>query len=224
MNERLERITQLVSPDGITKLQNAKVAVVGLGGVGGEACIALARSGVGTLIIQDFDVVNLSNYNRQVIANDKTLGLEKTKAMSDLIKSINPYCNVIILNERFNTNSNLFNLSFDYLIDAIDSVDEKVLLIKTCLKTNKIFISSMGTAKKMDLKKLDIIDISKTAYDPLARVIRKKLHDDNIFNKFPTLCSTEVPQSGVTLGSYICVTATAGLMIADFIIKKILEN
>lgn len=224
MSKYLERLEALLGNENVEKLKNSTVAVVGLGGVGGIAAIALARSGVGTIIIQDFDTVCESNFNRQIIASIDTLGKFKVDVMEEMISKINPECKIIKVNEKFDSNSCLFKNDFNYLIDAIDSVNEKILLIKTCLDRNIDFISSMGTAKKVDIKKLAIININQTSYDPLAKVIRRKLRENNIMANFKVLSSTEEPKKLEMLGSYMPVTSTAGLMIADYIIKKIIEK
>lgn len=224
MSEYFNRLSALIGNENLNKLNSSTVAVVGLGGVGGTACLTLARSGVGNIIIQDFDIVNESNFNRQVIANIDSLGKYKVDAMEEMIKRINPSCNVIKINEKFDDNSSLFNHQFSYLIDAIDSLDNKFLLIKKCLYKNIKFISSMGTAKKLDIKKLDIIDINKTTYDPLAKIIRKKMRDEDLKAHFKVLSSTEEPLKSDILGSYMPVTSAAGLMLADYIIKKIINN
>lgn len=223
MNPFFERIETLIGENNFEKLSNETVAIVGVGGVGGTSIMTLARCGVGTLIIQDFDVVCESNFNRQVVANIDTLGKNKVDAMEEIILKINPKCKVIKLNEKFDSNSKLFSYNFNYLIDAIDSVNDKLLLIKTCLEKNINFISSMGTAKKFDIKKLEITTINKTSYDPLAKVIRKRLRENNINNNFMVLSSTEEPKKSDCLGSYMPVTSTAGMMLADYIIKKIIE-
>ena len=224
MAEYFNRLEALIGTSNLEKLNNATVAIVGLGGVGATACLALARSGVGNIIIQDFDIVNESNFNRQVIANLDTLGKYKVDAMEEMIKKINSSCKVVKINEKFDDDSSLFNHQFSYLIDAIDSLDNKFLLIKKCLNKNIKFISSMGTAKKLDIKKLDIIDINKTTYDPLAKIIRKKMRDENLKCHFKVLSSTEEPLKSDILGSYMPVTSTAGLMLADYIIKEIINN
>lgn len=223
MNKYFQRLEALIGDNNFEKLSTTTVAVIGLGGVGGTSAITLARCGVGSLIIQDFDVVCESNFNRQVIANVSTLGKYKVDVLEEMILKINPNCKVIKLNEKFDSSSTLFSHKFDYLIDAIDSVDDKINLIKNCLNNNICFISSMGTAKKFDIKKLEITTINKTTYDPLAKVIRKKLRIDNINDNFNVLSSTEEPKKGEILGSYMPVTSCAGLMLADFIIKKIIE-
>ena len=189
----------------------------------GISAITLARNGVGTLIIQDFDVVQSSNINRQIIANYESIGKYKVDLVEEEIKRINPNCNIIKLKERFNESSTLFNEEIDYLIDAIDSIDDKFLLIKTCLEKQVKFISSMGAAKKMDQTKLAITEISKTTYDPLAKVLRKKLRDAKIYDKIMVGSSTEEPKKITNLGSYMPVTASMGLLLADYVIKKIIE-
>ena len=222
MEHQFTRTEYLFGIDQFNKLQNVTLCVVGLGGVGGQALIALARTGIKKFVLCDFDIVNITNCNRQVIANLNTIGMNKVDACESLLKSINQDIEIVKLNEPFNNDSKLFDYHFDYLIDAIDDIDNKYLLIKKCLENNIEFISSMGTAKKFDIKKLEIIDINKTEYDPLAKLIRKKLRDDNLKVKFNCLSSKEqVLLKGPLLGSYMPITATAGLMIADYIIKKI---
>ena len=222
MEHQFTRIDYLFEENQLNGIKEATVCVVGLGGVGSQALLTLARTGVSKFVICDFDIINITNCNRQIIANLKTVGKFKTDVCEEMIKSINPNAEIVKLNERFSSESKLFNYHFDYLIDAIDDVENKYLLIKMCLMENIKFISSMGTAKKFDIKKLEIIDINKTEYDPLAKIIRKKLRDDNLKVKFKCLSSKEVVTlKGPNLGSYMPVTATAGLMIADYIIKEI---
>lgn len=217
--------TQYLFNEKFHKIQSATICVVGLGGVGGQALVTLARTGVTNFIICDFDTVNITNCNRQVVANLNTIGKLKTDICEDILKAINPNIQIIKINQKFSKDLDLFSYHFDYLIDAIDDVDNKYLLIKKCLENEVNFISSMGTAKKFDLKKLEIIDINKTEYDPLAKIIRKKLRDDNLKVKFNCLSSKEeVRLKGTNLGSYMPVTATAGLMIADYVIKQIINN
>lgn len=203
-------------------LQSKTVAIVGAGGVGGVVAIALARSGIKNFILCDFDKVNESNINRQVVAYNSTLGEYKVDVLERLIKDINNEASVVKIKEPFNSDSTLFNHQIDFLVDAIDDVNNKYLLIKETLARTIPLISSMGMAKKTDIKKLNIVDINQTSYDPLAKVIRKKIRDDNLNLKFKCLSSTEeVKLEGAILASYMPVTASAGLMIADYVIKKI---
>ena len=222
MNEQFQRFALLLTSEQIEKINKAKVAIIGLGGVGSVATLALARNGVKNFILCDFDEVQLSNINRQLIANFSTLGMKKTDVCEKMIKEINPEASVKVISERFSPETTLFANDFDYLIDAIDDLDNKCLLIKMCLENKKTFISSMGTAKKMDLTKLKIMDLNQTSYDPLARKLRKMLREDGIYEKDPVVSSLEEPIKTIGLGSYMPVTSTAGLMLADYIIKKII--
>ncbi|MGD9604575.1 MAG: ThiF family adenylyltransferase [Bacilli bacterium] len=216
-----ERLEYLIGKDNLIKLHKATVAIIGLGGVGGVCAIALARSGIGNLLIQDFDVVQESNINRQLIANYQTIGEKKTSLYLQEIKSINPDCQVTVLDERFDDNSQLFNFHFDFLVDAIDSVANKYSLIKKCLNNDIPFVSAMGAANKVDIQKLTVLDIKKTTYDPLAKIIRKKLRDDNIQKPVMVVSSTEETPNLEKLGSYMPVTASAGLLLADYVLKQI---
>ena len=222
--KNFDRLKLLIGAEALCKLQSATVAVIGLGGVGGFCAITLARSGIGNLLIQDFDIVEESNINRQLIANYETIGKKKTALIAAEIKKINPACRVKELSEPFNANSSLFDYQFDYLADAIDDIENKYLLIKQCISRNIPFISAMGAARKLDWRELKITNISKTAYDPLAKIIRKKLREDGIGYNFPVVTSQEVPQNTAGLGSYMAVTATAGIIMADYIIKKLIAG
>lgn len=223
MIEQFQRFYSLLNSTEQEKINKAKVAIVGLGGVGSVAALTLARCGIKNFVICDFDTVQLSNINRQLIASFNTLDKYKTDVCYDFIKEINPNANIIKLTQKYNDESELFSQDFTYLIDAIDDVYSKFNLICKAIETNKIFISSMGTAKKMDITKLKITDIDKTSYDPLARKIRKMLKENNITTKFKTVSSTEEIISSEVLGSYMPVTATAGMMLADYIIKQIIK-
>lgn len=215
-----ERLIPLFKEEGISKLKKATVAVVGIGGVGGICAISLARCGIGTIIIQDHDVVEESNINRQYVANTKTIGEFKVDIMEQEIKSINPDCNVIKLNSFFDkTNQEIFNYSIDYLVDAIDSFDSKCELIECCLNKNIKLISSMGAAKKIDLTKVSITKLNKTMYDPLAKKIRNKFRNCN----FDVVSSTEEVKCD-EMGSYMGVVNMFGLLAAHHVIMKILED
>ena len=143
MDSVYTRLEYLFTIDELNKIKNAKVCVVGLGGVGGMAAESLARCGVGSLVLMDFDKVNITNTNRQVIANSKNIGNYKTEAFKEMINDINKDINVIAITEKFDESSSLFNYDFDYIIDAIDDVNNKFLLIKESLGRDKTIISSM---------------------------------------------------------------------------------
>ena len=212
-----ERLIPLFKEEGIKKLQNATVAVVGVGGVGGICAITLARSGVGNIIIQDFDIVEESNINRQIVANYNTIGLSKVDVLYNQIKEINPNCNVIKLNSFFDKdNLSLFSYNIDYVIDAIDSFDSKCFLIENCINRNIKFISSMGAAKKIDPSKVEITKLQKTSYDPLAKKLRNKFKNNNFY----VVSSTENSKCE-ELGSYMGVVSTFGIYAAHHVITQI---
>ena len=215
-----ERLIPLFKEEGINKLNNATVAVIGVGGVGGICAITLARSGVGNIIIQDFDVVEESNINRQIVANYNTIGKSKVEVLYDQIKEINPNCNVIKLNSFFDKdNLSLFSYNIDYVIDAIDSIDSKCLLIERCIENNINFISSMGAAKKIDPSKVEITKINKTSYDPLAKKLRNKFKGNNFY----VVSSTEESKCE-GLGSYMPVVSIFGILAAHHVILNIVGD
>ena len=214
---KFDRLIPLFGQDGLEKIASSSVCVVGLGGVGGEATLALARSGVGMLIICDYDTVEETNINRQVVANTKTIGMYKTDVLEQMIKDINPDCNVIKLTKK--VDEDILQNHFDFLIDAIDDLPSKIDLIKKCLDKNIKFISSMGAAKKVDPSKVTITKLSKTVYDPVAKVIRSKLKGYD----FPVVSSTEEPLCE-SLGSYMMVVNTFSLLLSDYCIKYLLSK
>lgn len=166
-----------------------------------------------------------SNINRQIIALNSTIGRDKVDVFEERIKDINNNCKVIKIKEFIKEEniSKLFDFSIDYFIDACDYVPTKKLIISECLKRKIPFISSMGTAKKLDPSKLEIIDIRKTKNDPLARIIRKYVKDNNIKEKVEVLSSTELPVKTDTLGSSAFVPASAGLLIASYVVRQIIK-
>lgn len=224
---RFDRFERIIGSDNLSKLNGKSVLILGCGGVGGYVAEALARSNIGTLILVDFDVVDESNINRQVIALSSTIGRKKIDVLEERIKDINDKCKVI-KKDKFITSDNLSDLfenNIDYLVDACDTVSTKKAVIKKCLELNINFISSMGTGNKIDPSKLEIIDIRKTANDPLARIMRKFVKDERINKKVDVLTSTELPiKTGDRIpGSTAFVPAVAGLMIASYIVRKMLN-
>lgn len=222
-----DRLEKLIGKENIELLHSKTVLVIGLGGVGGMAVETLIRNGIENIILVDNDIVDITNKNRQIIATDLTINKLKTDAFEERIKLINNNVNIIKIND-FITKDNidsLFENKFDYLIDACDTISTKILLIEKCLEKNIKFISSMGTGNKFDITKLKIIDIKKTSYDPIAKVIRKRLKDDKIKGKVMVVSSDEMPikTNNRTPYSYSVVPNTAGIMIADYIIKDIIN-
>ena len=221
------RVEKLIGKDNLELIKTKIVAVIGLGGVGGYAIEGLVRSGVKNIIIVDYDKVDISNLNRQIITNINNVGNLKIDEMEKHILSINPKCNIIKLNIKLDIDNidKLFKYKFDYLIDCCDTIVVKEELIKRCLNNNIIFISSMGTGNKIEPSMLKIMDISKTSYDPIAKKIRKYLRDNKIYGKVPVVCSSEQRERfDGEIPSMMFVPATAGILCANYIIKKIIEK
>lgn len=235
MDERFLREAYLIGEDNVKKLQDAHVAVFGVGGVGSFVCEALARAGVGNITLVDRDVVSVSNINRQLIALDSTVGIFKTSVMKDRISQINPNAAVVCKDVFFGKENEIeFDFSqYDYVVDAIDTVSSKLLLAKNCIEENTPIISSMGTGNKLCPEKLKIDDIKKTSVCPLARVMRRELRKLGI-DKLKVLYSTEKPvelkekvfdsETGKQIpGSISFVPSVAGLMIAGEVIKDLIK-
>ncbi len=222
---RFHRITLLLGKDAVQKLQQSTVMVLGCGAVGSFAIEALVRSGIGHIIVIDFDKVEESNINRQLFALGSTVGKSKVEVAKDRILDINPNIKVDAMNVFFDDKTDL-GIKPDFVIDAIDSVQSKIALYKWCLKNEIPFVSSMGAARKTDVSKIKIDKISKTSVCPLASKIRHIVKEERL-KDFPVVYSIEpaTPQEngGREFGSVITVTGTFGLMLADFVIKKLVS-
>lgn len=223
--DRLHRITLLLGEKAVSKLKQSTVMVVGCGAVGSFAIEALARCGVGHLILVDSDKVEESNINRQLFALDSTLGQPKVEIAKRRIYDINPDIDVDAFDMFFDEN-NTPNVKPDFVIDAIDTVQSKIALYKWCANNAVQFISSMGAARKTDSTKIKIANISKTSVCPLASKIRSQIRGLNLPD-FPTVYSTESATAqengGREFGSIITVTGIFGLMLADFVINKLIQ-
>lgn len=220
-----ERIETLIGDYNLDKIKNTTVMVIGLGGVGGYATESLIRSGIENIILIDHDKIDITNLNRQIITNNNNIGNDKVEEFKIRIKEINPNCNVTILKIFLDkSNINILNeYNIDYIVDACDTTDTKKLLIDYSLDTGTKLISSMGTANKIDPTKLEIIDIRKTSYDPLAKILRKYVLDKKTNKKIMVVSSTEQPLQTKNLSSMIFVPATAGILCANYIIKDIIK-
>ncbi len=181
--------------EGLRKINQLKVAVLGVGGVGSFAAEALARSGVGRLVLVDKDVIDITNVNRQVHALLSTVGRPKVEVMQERIRDINPSCEVVPMQLFYTdeTYEQLFAEELDYIVDASDTITFKIHLIKECLQRGIKMISSMGAANKFDPTRFKIVDISKTHTDPIARVVRTKLRKEGITKGVPVIFSDEEP-------------------------------
>lgn len=223
-----DRFELLIGKDILNDISKKTVLIVGVGGVGGYTAVSLARSGVCNLIIIDFDIVDISNINRQVIAFHSTIGKKKVDVLEEMLKDINPRINVI-KHDIFLNKDNIFGVfekyNLDYVVDACDSVDTKKAIIKYCLDKEINFVSSMGTGNKFSPSFLSITDIRKTVNDPLARIMRKWVKDNKINKKIMVLSSSEQPKkTGRVVGSTSYVPASAGLMITSHIINDIIKK
>lgn len=223
-----DRLEKIVGSNNLDKIKNTSVMVIGIGGVGGYLVEALVRSGIEHLILIDHDNVDVTNKNRQIIALDSTIGRKKVEVMKERILEINKNCQVETLDiflDISNTNEYIKKYHPDYVVDACDTITTKKEIITSCLEIHIPFISSMGTGNKLDPSKLKISDIRKTSYDPLAKVVRKWVHDQEIKGKIPVLWSDEIPikiQDRIP-GSTSFVPSSAGLLIASYIIRDIMD-
>lgn len=218
------RTELLIGEENVEKLKNAKVLVVGLGGVGGYTLEALVRSGVGEIGLCDFDSVDVTNKNRQILALDSTLGKKKTEVALARAKDINPDCKFTVYDFKVNDEniSDLNLMHWDFVAECIDDVDAKIALIKTCKAVNTKIISSMGTGNKLNSAEFMIADINKTEQDRLARSVRRISRENGL--KFDVLYSKESPvQDNIDIiPSISYMPAVAGLKIGEYIIKKII--
>ena len=224
----LERLEILTGHDNLNNIINKTVMVIGLGGVGGYAVESLARCGIKNIILIDYDKIDITNKNRQLIALDSTIGMKKTEVLKNRINDINKDCNVKVL-DLFLKESDVFdiiNSDIDYVVDACDTISVKLEIIKVCLDKNIKFISCMGTGKRLNPSLLEVTDIRKTNNDPIAKIIRKFVRDNKINKKIPVVCSKEVPlkTDSNKIGSNSFVPASAGLLITSYIVNDILKE
>lgn len=196
MSHRFARTELVIGPEGLSILERATVAVIGLGGVGSYTVEALARSGVGRLVLVDKDVIDVTNINRQLPALEETVGRPKVDVMAERVQSINPACHVETRQVFFHagTEEELFATPLDYVADAIDTVSAKIQLAVACRERGVPLASSMGAANKIDPTQFRVMDISETRTDPIARVMRRELRKHGIKDGLPVVCSLEQPR------------------------------
>ena len=244
MSEQLSRTERLIGQENIEKLASARVAVFGIGGVGGYTVEALVRSGIGYIELIDHDTVTKSNLNRQIIATRDTIGRDKVDVMKERILSINPNTEVVVHKCFFlPENKDDFDFSkYTYVVDAVDTVTAKLTIIEEAGKAGVPVISSMGTGNKLDPTKFEVADISKTSVCPLAKVMRRELkkrgisHVKVVYSKEEALtplteegesqCSGQnsediTGRKKIAPGSISFVPSVAGLIIAGEVIKDI---
>lgn len=221
MKNAFSRETPLIGENGLKKLQESSVIIFGVGGVGSYAVEALARAGIGAITIVDNDMVDETNINRQLIALNSTIGQDKVAASKSRILDINPDCKVTAIKEFFDESSTIDLTAFDYIIDAIDSVQSKLFLAETAIKSNMKIISSMGTGNKLEPEKLTVCDISKTSYCPLAKKMRTELRKRGIHHLKVVYSTEEAKCRNVPPASISFVPPVAGLLIAKEVITDL---
>ena len=234
MLEEFSRTEMLIGEEGLKKLQNSKVVIFGIGGVGSCVVEGLVRAGIGKFILVDNDIVSVSNINRQIIATQKTIGKVKVEVAKERILEINPNAEVEIYQEFFMPESKeYFDENVDYIVDCIDTVTGKIELVIRANKLNIPIISSMGTGNKLDPTKFEVTDIYKTEVCPLAKVMRKELKVRGI-KKLKVVYSKEIPikinieNDGTDIkkqvpGSISFVPSVAGLIIAGEVVKDLIK-
>jgi len=236
MNNWLERTELLLGNEKCEILKNARVLVVGLGGVGAYAAEMIARTGVGRMTIADADTVSPSNINRQLIALHSTVGQPKAELVAQRLRDINPEIELTTVNKYIKdeeTYTLLDSAPFDYVVDAIDTLSPKLALIKGCLDRNIPIVSSMGAGAKTDPTKMEIADISKTHHCPLAHMLRKRLHKLGIRNGFKAVFSPEPMREGAMIlceeqnkksnvGTISYIPALFGIGCASVVIRDLI--
>lgn len=233
MEDKFSRTEMLVGNDGMDKLKDAKVAVFGLGGVGSFVCEGLARSGVGNFVLVDFDKIDKSNINRQLIATEKTIGKYKVDVMKERILDINPNANVETYKEFYMADCeiDIITNELSYAVDCVDTIMAKIAIICKCDELDVPVISSMGTGNKLDPTLFEVADIYETSVCPLARIMKKDLRKRNI-EKLKVVYSTEhaINTNDCEInrdrkfkikGSVSFVPSVAGLIISGEVIKDI---
>lgn len=221
-----DRLIKLIGIDKFNSIQSKNILLIGVGGVGSYALESLVRNGFTNITVIDFDIVDITNLNRQLITNTSNIGNKKCEEAVLRAKLIN---NNVLINglgikvDDSNIDDILSN-NYDYVIDACDDINVKFLLIEKSLKYNYKLISSMGTANKNDPTLLSITTLDKTNYDPLAKILRKKVKDSHINKKIYVVSSTEKPADIQFLGSNNLVPSVAGLLLVSYIYNDILKE
>ena len=221
----LKRTELLIGNDGLKKLNKANIILFGCGGVGGYVAEMLVRSGIGEITIVDFDKVDVTNINRQIIALNSTKGKNKVDVLKERLLDINPNCKVTAVCDRYKKGCNILNNSYSYVIDAIDSVTDKINLICESHSLNLNIVSAMGAGNRCDIPEFVVEDIFKTYNDGLAKIVRKKLRENNI-KKHTVVFTKSLPiqNSENIIGSISYYPAMCGCVISSFVINELLKG
>ena len=222
--ERFSRTELLIGQAGLKKLAAAHVMVFGVGGVGSAAAEALARSGIGELTLVDFDRVVLSNINRQLVATEDAVGQLKVEAMAKRLQLINPQLTLNLLSERYTAENSqsFFQRNPSYIVDAIDSVPDKVDLLAQAYALKYPLVSAMGAGNRLDPTKFQVADISQTHTCPLAKIVRHKLRERGIQRGVRVVFSPELPRIHGQVGTIGFVPPAAGLILASVVVRDLL--
>lgn len=226
MDNIFERSLQLIGEENFKVLKNAKVCVIGLGGVGGTALMSLVRSGVSNFLLIDFDNVSLSNLNRQIFYDTNDIGKFKTDICFKKIKSISPDCTVERICSKVDDNFSFEKLlDYDFIIDAIDDIKAKKNLIKFCIAHNLNLVSSLGMGNRLSPENIKITTLDKTYNDPLAKKLRYELRKDGVDIKkvHVCFCSSDTIKSNI-ISSMIFTPSTAGLLIGYYVVNFFIDK
>ncbi len=220
------RTISLIGKDNLQKLQNSHVVVFGVGGVGGHVCEMLVRAGLGKLTIVDFDVVDKTNLNRQIIALNSTIGKFKVDVMKARLLDINPNAKIIALNKKYTPENaeKFFNDKYDFVVDAIDMIKSKVHLIKTAKDKGLNIVSAMGAGNRYQMPSFVVEDIYKTHNDGLAKVLRKELKNMGVTNLDVVYTNQDTFNCGNNVGSISYFPAMCGCAISAYVVNKLIEN
>lgn len=222
--ETMQARTQLlIGREGVEALRRAHVMVVGLGGVGGTAAEALCRSGIGMLTLVDGDTVALSNLNRQIVAERATLGQNKALALAQRMRAIAPQCRIMAVDTHFTAQNAeaLLGHAPDFIIDAIDSMEDKLCLIAMAYEKKINIVSATGAGNRLDLQKLKLADLYQTVGDPVCRILRRELKKRGVF-RHPVVYSEETPlKKGRPTGSMMFVPSAMGLLLAQYTVEQL---
>lgn len=219
-----DRLITLIGEDNYNIIKTKKILLIGVGGVGSYALEALVRNGFTNITIIDYDKIDITNLNRQLITTSNNIGHSKVIEGILRAKSINPNISIDGIEKCLTIDNikEILNLNYDYIIDACDDINIKFALIENSLHYDYKLISSMGTAKKLDPTKLCITTLDKTNNDPLAKILRKKVRDAKINKKIHVVSSNEVPVNIKELGTANLVPSVAGILCVSYIINDIL--
>lgn len=220
-----DRTELLIGKQNLEKLNNSHVAVFGVGGVGGYVCEMLVRAGVGELTIVDFDVVSETNINRQIIALHSTIGKLKVDVFKERLLDINPNLKLHVYPVKFgeDTSNQLLSGNYDYVVDAIDMVPNKLILIENCHKLNLNIISAMGAGNRFDLPNFEVSDIFKTYNDGLAKVLRKRLKNIGIKQHKVVFTKSIAMPNGNVVGSVSYYSSMCGCVIAGYVVNQLIN-